>query len=131
MTRPLYLADSGEADYLFAQCRELLYQIYWERGNAPLEFSALRLALEAHGVKATDPRSHWGILVASLKGGADPILVVAGRELAVAASRNQARNGAYALSPTAWGWACTLAEKRGWQRSVPDPEPIPEQVSLI
>lgn len=127
MSRPLHLATSGAADYLMAQAREALFQVFFARGNEPIEFSALRTALEAHGVKAKDS-SHWGILAACLKN--DRLVEVAGRETAVVASRNQARNQTYQLSRDGWAYAQLLAERRGWKRILRVIEPTPEQVAL-
>lgn len=139
MTRPVHLADSGDADYLYAQCWEMIYQIFYERGNAPLEFSALRISLQSRGVKAKD-HGHWGILAAALKSRRrrrdgtteEPILDAVGRELAVARSRNAARNQTYRLSRQQWFVAENLAAKRGWKSPLPhQPEPQPVQETLL
>lgn len=122
------LVRSGAADYLIVQAREVLFYIFHTRNNEPLEFSALRIALEAHGVKAEDP-NHWGILAAALKN--DSLIEAVGRELAVAASRNQAKNSAYRLSRDGWSFAKMLAERRGWGSPKTAGAGTAQQTSLI
>lgn len=122
------LATAGTADYLIVSSRVVLFRLFYERGNEPLEFSALRIALEAHGIKAEDP-NHWGILAAALKN--DTLLESVGRELAVAASRNQAKNSSYRLSRDGWSFARMLAERRGWGSPRTAGAGTAQQTSLI
>lgn len=119
------LSSSGTANYLLGAAREVLVRLYFERGNLPLEFSQLRLALEAHGITAYTPH-HWGIFSATLK--ASGLFESTGREIAVAASRNSATNQAWKLSPDGWAYARLLAERRGWVQTKTEHR---EQVSLV
>lgn len=123
--------DRTPADYLIGASHEKIMRVFWDRHNAPLEFSALRIALEAHGVQAKDP-SHWGILAAALKDVGT--IEAVGRETAIAASRNMARNSTYRLTDAVWSYVANLlAPARGWPQpeSPASVDTQPEQVSLV
>lgn len=122
--------DTSPAEYLIGASHEKILRVFWDRHNAPLEFSALRIALEAHGVEAKDP-SHWGILAAALK--ESGVLETVGRETAVAVSRNQARNSTYRLTDALWAYTANLlAPHRDWpQPAAPTEDPQSEQVPLV
>lgn len=119
------------AEYLLAQAREEILRIMWLRGNKPIEFSHLRLALEAAGVKADHP-GHWGSLSSLLSTpGKGQMTEVVGREQAAAATRNDARNNVHRLTPEVWIFAKMLAERRGWPAPpLPDKEPA-HQTALV
>lgn len=103
--------DSGSARYLIDLAREAILRVYFERGNAPLEFSALRSRLEQGGLGAKHD-NHWGLLAMHLA--RERILVAVGREAAAVASRHNAKNGVYCLSPGWWKVAEQYAGIRGW-----------------
>lgn len=122
--------DPRVAEYMLKSAGEEIVRLFYLRGNEPMEFSHLRLALEAAGIKAESP-NHWGSLSALLtQHGKGQMLEVCGRANAVAASRNDARNNVVKLTPAMWGFAKFMAEKRHWLApQVPKAEP--EQVALV
>src|SRR5712671_3176761 len=113
--------DTAPADYLIRACREPIYRIFWDRQNAAIEFSTLRLALEAHGIKVETPE-HWGLLAMQLRN--EKVTEIVGRAAAAAASRNEARNGLHRLTLEVWSYVLNiLGPARAW----PVPPPPPEQ----
>lgn len=122
--------DTAPADYLIHAAREPLLRIFWDRGNAPLESSQLRLALAAHGIKADDAR-HWGLFFMALKN--TGVLQSVGRERAAASSRNDAWNRTHQLTPEMWAYVQLLAERRGWPAPIAATETkaTPEQTALV
>jgi hypothetical protein len=119
------------AEYLLRQAREEICRLFFMNGNEGLEFSHLRLSLEAAGIKADHPH-HWGSLSALIsRRGPGQMTEITGRELAVAASRNAALNNVHRLTPELWSYTVNiLAPKRGWQ-APPKRGPQSEQVSLV
>lgn len=122
--------DLSPADYLVKASYEEILRTFWLRHNEPLEFSALRVALEARGIKAREV-NHWGILAAALKDAGT--IEAVGRETAIAASRNMARNSTYRLTDAVWSYVANLlAPARGWpQPAAPAEEAKSEQGSLV
>lgn len=119
------------AEYLLRQAREEICRLFFLNGNEGLEFSHLRLSLEAAGIKADHPH-HWGSLSALIsRRGPGQMTEITGRELAVAASRNAALNNVHRLTPETYAFVVNvLAPNRGWKVLPKKAEP-PEQVSLV
>lgn len=114
------------ASYLRKQAWEPTLRCFYERGNADLEWSHLRMYLEAIGVKADDP-NHWGSFCELLI--EEKVIEQVGREQAAAASRNGAKNSTYRLTAGMLWYVEQLAAKRGWQVTVPPAES--EQTELV
>ena len=123
---PHYRAADGAPDLFTASLHELL-RLFYRRDNEALEFSKIRIALEAAGVKARHPQSDWGSLAASLR--ESKVLEVVGRRMSAAHSRNGAKNSVYRLTETYWNMAIHLAQARGWEK--PQAEPMAEQTVLV
>jgi hypothetical protein len=107
------LPTTSSAKYLIEGAREEIFRVFYLRNNEPMEFSAIRIVLEAQGVRAKH-ENHWGLLALAMV--SSGIFRSEGRAPSIVASRHNAKNSVYRLTDEIWAYVKNvLGPVRGWE----------------